>query len=279
MIDPLLQALPYVPLVLGIYISFHILKITDLTADGSFVLGGGLFAKLWVSGLPYGVALLGGLTAGASVGFFLAFLQKDSRMPPLLASIVCVFMLYSVNLLFMGQPNITLLFKPTPFDQTLTPLMLSTVILIVTLVLLILYTRSGLVARALGTNPTLLQQRGYCATLVRGLGLGASNALYALSGILCVHVQKFADINMGLGLALMGIGAVMIGRQFFMRCHLLRPDIFQGARDITACIFGICVYFTLMHVLLMGGINPLFLKLALGGTLITTFLSTYTRRT
>ncbi len=279
MIDPLIQALPYIPLVFGIYLSFQIFKITDLTADGSFVLGGGLYAKLLLSGLPYGVAILGGLMGGFSVGLFLALLQKKDRMPALLASIICVFMLYSLSLLIMGQPNLTLLLTTTPFDHVaqqhvlLGPLLLlGVVVFLVAMLLLGLRTQAGLIARAFGVNQALLDKRGVHVSLIRGLGLGISNALYALSGILCVHVQKFADINMGLGVALMGIGAVMIGRQFFMRIHLLRHHVFCAPREIAACLFGICTYLSLIHGVLMLGLDPLYVKLLLGMILILAFL-------
>lgn len=278
-LEPCIQALPYVPLVLGIFLSFRVLKITDLTADGSFVLGGGLFAKLWIEGLPYGFCIMGGLAGGFCVGLFLAYLQKRDRMPALVASIICVFMLHSFNLLVMGRPNIPLLLKPTPFHimadryEAASPLcFLGVMGMVVTLLLCVLQTRLGLLARAFGSNKALLLKRGYRPDLIRSLGLASSNTLYALSGIACVHVQKFADINMGMGVALMGIGAVMIGRHLFQRLSLVVEDRFKADRDVLACVFGLVIYFTLMFQLLSFGVDPLYLKLALGALLISTFL-------
>jgi len=221
-IDTLLQSILYIPLILGIFLSFKLLRLTDLTADGSFVMGAGLYARLSLEGAPYYGCIFTGVLGGFVIGLALAYIQKNNRVPSILASIICVFMLYSINMLVMGSPNISLLCHMTPLSNLMdsNPFLSNALLFgIVTLIILtflgIVKSRAGLILRAFGVNYDLTKHQGYRPELIRSLGLGISNALYATSGILCVQVQKFADINMGLGIALIGIGSVIIGTQLF----------------------------------------------------------------
>jgi putative tryptophan/tyrosine transport system permease protein len=279
-IDTIFQSILYIPLILGIFLSFKLLRLTDLTADGSFVMGAGLYARLSIEGIPYYGCIFMGIFGGFCVGFALAYIQKNNRVPSIVASIICVFMLYSINMLVMGCPNISLLTHSTPLSDLMdsspflfNALLLGTVNLITLIFLGVVKSKIGLILRAFGINYDLTNHHGYRPELIRSLGLGISNAFYATSGILCVQVQKFADINMGVGIALIGIGFVIIGAQLFIRIGLIAPERFKSHREIIASIVGIFLYFLFMNILLSLSLNPLYLKLFLGILLVLTFTS------
>ena len=278
-IDTLMQCLVYCPLILGIFLSFKLLRLTDLTADGSFVLGAGLYARLTLEELPYFACIFIGIFGGFCVGLVLAYIQKNNRVPSIVASILCVFMLYSINLLVMGRPNISLLYHETSFWKLVeysslcaNTLLLTIVTLIVVAFLGLVKSKWGLTLRAFGFNYNLTKRQGYFPERIRSLGLGLSNALYATSGVLCVHVQRFADITMGQGIALIGIGSVIIGLQLFITLGLIDSDRFRGGHEVIACGVGIFLYFFLMNILLSFSLDPLYLKLVLG--LLLTFVFT-----
>lgn len=277
--DALFQAILYIPLVLGIFLSFKLLRLTDLTADGSFVLGAGIYARLFSAGVPYGLAFCASVLGGFLVGAVLAFIQKNNRVPSIVASILCVFMLYSLNLLVMGRPTISLLSYPQPFSQLMdtNPLLFQGGLMGFMGVLMVgffLFMNSpwGLVIRAFGVNYALTRYHGYKPERIRTLGLGLSNALYAMSGGLCAQIQNFADLNMGLGVALMGIGAVILGIQLFVTLGILDAQRFQSVRMMGAVTLGIFLYFLLMHMLLALSVDPVYLKLVLGIVLTVTFI-------
>lgn len=279
LIDTFFQSIIYIPLIFGIFLSFSLLRLTDLTADGSFVMGAGLYARLTLEGAPYGLCIFAGVLGGFSVGLALAYIQKNNRVPSLVASILCVFMLYSLNLLIMGRPNISLLSFVTPFSQVMEvdPLIANLFLIggvggIVCAFLFLVQSKAGLLLRAFGVNAALMKNYHYKPELIRSLGLGLSNALYATSGILCAQTQYFADVNMGFGVALMGIGAVLIGIQFFIVTGFIDPERFKGNREILACIMGLFFYFLLMNILLSFSVDPRYLKLILGMLLIFAFM-------
>ncbi|NRB11362.1 MAG: ABC transporter permease [Rickettsiaceae bacterium] len=277
-INTILQSMIYVPLILGIFLSFKLLKLTDLTADGSFVLGAAIYARLISDGYYYGISIILGILGGFTVGVILAFIQKNNRVPSIVASILCVFMLYSVNILIMGRPNISLIPYDTYFsllmdtNETLANIAVLSIIMIISIIFFILVSsKLGLIIRAFGTNYQLTKEQCYRPELVRLIGLGISNALYALSGILLVHIQNFADVNMGLGIALIGIGSVIIGLQLFISVGFIDINRFYGKREILSCIVGIFFYFLLVNILLKLSIDPTILKLILGIILTLTF--------
>lgn len=274
------QSLIYIPLILGVYISFKVLKLTDLTADGSFVLGAGIFSRLLSDGVPYGLCLPAALAGGFSVGLVLAFIQKRDRVPSIVASILCVFMLYSVNLLIMGRPNISLLsvsyfFNVMEDSGSFLPRLFigGAALFMVVSLMILMQSKYGLLCRAFGSNYALMERLRYSPERIRSLGLGMSNMCYASSGILYAHVQGFADINMGMGVALIGIGAVIIGLQLFAHFNLLREAYFRANREILACLFGIFFYFFAINCLLIFHVDPLYLKMMLGIFLTTIFVT------
>lgn len=262
LLSALEQAFMLLPLVLGMHLSYRILKVTDLTVDGTYVLGAAIFARTTEFGLL--PAALLAISGGAVVGIIVAFMQKDNIVSSLLVGILASFMLYSANLQFMGRPNISLSGAPTLLTLTnqetvIIPLFALGLILIIGFIML-LSSNLGLILRAFGHNQKLLLILGKKAENYRVFGLMLSNALASLSGVLSAQVNGFADINMGLGVALVSIGAVVIGGHIFIKPH----ENFKPSLESISCFIGILFYFICLSGLLHAGIDPANLKLALG---------------
>jgi putative ABC transport system permease protein len=256
------QSLILLPLVLGVHLSYRILKITDLTVDGTYVLGAAIFASCLHLGLL--LAMLLSIVCGSLVGVIVAFMQRDNIVSDLVVGILASFMLYSVNLQVMGKPNISVLGKPnilSIINQDTWIILLSIIGfgLMVTLIIL-LRSRLGLVLRSFGQNQKLLNILGKKAENYRILGLVISNILAAFSGMLAVQVNGFADINMGFGVALVSIGSVVIGQHIIIK----QQANFSAFKEIIACFVGVLLYFICISGLLRIGINPVNLKFVLG---------------
>jgi len=256
------QSLIFLPLVLGMYISYRILSITDLTVDGTYVLGAAVFAQT----LEYGIlmAIFCSVLAGSIVGVVVSYMQRNNIVNDLVAGVLASFMLYSVNLQILGRPNISLLGKTTILSlinmtDWIIPLLILAIILIIILTLF-LSSGVGLALRAFGQDQKLLCILGKSPENYRILGLVLSNMLASLTGLVAAQVNGFADINMGFGVALVGIGAVVIGRQLIIRVY----GSFDALKEIIACFVGIFLYFSCMSILLRIGVNPIHLKLLLG---------------
>ncbi|HJD60448.1 MAG TPA: ABC transporter permease [Rickettsia endosymbiont of Omalisus fontisbellaquei] len=274
LVTALEQSLIMLPLILGMYISYRILKITDLSVDGTYVLGAAVFARTISFGLfP---ALVFAVIAGGVVGSIVSFMQKNNRINGLIAGILASFMLYSVNLQIMQRPNISVLGMPTllsilDLENWLVPLIIINC-LIIFVVIILLKGKLGLFLRAFGFNKDLLINLGKPAELYRTIGLSISNCLAALTGTLSAQVNGFADINMGFGVALVGIGAIVIGRHI-----LIHANNFNAFKEIFSCFIGILFYFIALSSLLRIGIDPINLKLILGIVLFIS-LSTVSKK-
>lgn len=223
----------YSIMVLGIYISFRILNIPDLTTEGSFTFGLAAGTVLTVAGHPV-LALLGALAAGAAAGIVTGFLQTKLDIHPVLAGILTMSGLYSINLFVMGgASNITLLNSDTIFNlvQNLCPSMpkdtvklLVAVIaaVIVTVILTVFFKTSlGLSIRATGDNADMVRASSINVDVVKMISLAISNACIALCGCLIAQYQSFADINSGVGILVVGLASVIIGEAFFGRRSLM----------------------------------------------------------
>ncbi|MES2214939.1 MAG: ABC transporter permease [Pseudomonadota bacterium] len=256
------QSLLLLPLVFGIYLSYRILRVTDLTMDGTYILGAAVYARMIDFGPIQAMSL--SVLAGGFIGVLVGFMQRHNRVSDLVVGILASFMLYSVNLQVLGRPNISLIGKQTlltgvTIDNWVTALLIIAVILYLGMVLL-LKSKMGLYLRAFGENQKLLHVLGKPAEGYRAFGLSLGNALASLSGALTASVNGFADINMGLGVALIGIGAVVIGGQI-----LINPSAnFHAFKGLASCFLGILLYFLCLNILLMMGVNPVNLKLILG---------------
>jgi putative tryptophan/tyrosine transport system permease protein len=208
---------------LGVYLSFRVLDFPDLTADGSFPLGGAVAATLIVRGVSPLFATAIAVVAGALAGLLTATLNVRFKILNLLASILTMIALYSVNLRIMGQPNVSLLGQPTlltPLAGVLqglpnwlgTPIVMGAIALFFKFLLDWFFTTEiGLAMRATGANPDMARAQGIDTDRMILLGMGLSNGLIALAGALFAQVNGFADVSMGVGTIVFGLAAVIVG--------------------------------------------------------------------
>lgn len=207
---------------LGVLISFRILDFPDLTADGSFPLGGAVAATLIAGGhdpwLACGIAAL----AGAAAGWVTAWLNVRLNILQLLASILVMIALYSINLRIMGAPNMPLIGSPTIFSPLIgdnydiawqvQPMVLAAVIVAAKLGLDVFFaSQTGLAMRATGANARMARAQGIATDRMVLSGMALSNALIATAGALYVQTQGGADVSMGVGTIVVGLAAVIIG--------------------------------------------------------------------
>jgi putative tryptophan/tyrosine transport system permease protein len=206
---------------LGVFLSFRVLNFPDLTVDGSFPLGAAVSATIIVSGGNAYLATALAMLAGALAGLVTAGLNLRFRILHLLASILTMIALYSINLRIMGKPNLAILTEPTvltPFQGLglsnlyLRPLYAGIMTLIVALLLIrFLGSEMGLAMRATGANPRMARAQGINTTAMTYLGMAISNALVALAGALFAQMNGFADVALGTGTIVVGLAAVIIG--------------------------------------------------------------------
>lgn len=206
---------------LGVFISFRILRFPDLTVDGSFPLGGAVAATLITQGFdPFSATAIATLI-GAGAGMVTGWLNVRLKIMDLLASILMMIALYSINLRIMGKPNVPLIMEPTVFsvlqpeslgDYMARPLLLIVVVLAAKLLLDWFFaTQTGLAMRATGSNARMARSQGVATGNMVLLGMAISNALVALAGALFAQSQGGADISMGIGTIVIGLAAVIVG--------------------------------------------------------------------
>lgn len=206
---------------LGVLISFRILRFPDLTVDGSFPLGGATAATLISIGWdPFSATAVATL-AGAFAGMVTGFLNVKLKIMDLLASILVMIALYSINLRIMGRPNVPLISDPTIFtilqpdglvDYVARPLILLVVVILAKILLDWYFsTQVGLAMRATGSNPRMARSQGVATGAMVLAGMAISNALCALAGALFAQSQGGADISMGIGTIVIGLAAVIVG--------------------------------------------------------------------
>ena len=211
---------------LGVYITFRILDIADLSCDGTFALGGCISAIYITRGVDPFVTLLMALAAGMIAGAVTGILHTRLMIPAILSGILTMIALWSVNIRIMGGPNVSLLGEDTVFtkimyslnlDQTFSTVVIGLLIGIIVIAALYWFfgTELGAAIRATGCNAAMARAQGINTGLNRVIGLMLSNALVALSGALLAQYQGFADINMGRGAIVIGLAAVIIGEAIF----------------------------------------------------------------
>lgn len=206
---------------LGVFPSFRVLNFPDLTVDGSFPLGAAVSGTIIVAGGNAYLATVVAILAGALAGLVTAGLNLRFRILHLLASILTMIALYSINLRIMGKPNLAILNEATvlsPFQGLglsnlyLRPLYAGVVTLVVALLLIrFLASDMGLAMRATGANPRMARAQGIDTTAMTYLGMAISNALVALAGALFAQMNGFADVALGTGTIVVGLAAVIIG--------------------------------------------------------------------
>ncbi len=218
----------YAMMAMGVYISFRILNIPDLTVDGSFTLGMAVSVMVTAAGRPF-LALFAALLSGAAAGLCTGLLQTRLRIHPILSGILTMTALYSINLFVMGgKSNVSLAGAPTLFslfqDASGLPVNSAKLILlalcaaILTAALAVLFkTRTGLEIRATGDNEEMVRSSSINAMRTKCFGLMAANACVALSGALLCQYQSFSDVGFGSGMVVVGLASVIIGEAAFGR--------------------------------------------------------------
>ena len=229
---------------LGVFLSFRVLNFPDLTVDGSFPLGAATAAALIVVGTDPYLATAAAMLAGAAAGMVTAFLNLRFRILHLLASILTMIALYSINLRIMGRPNLALITEPTvltPFEGLglpgfyLKPLFALVVVLLVGgLLARFLVSDYGLGLRATGANARMARAQGVATGCSTYVGMALSNAMVALGGALFAQMNGFADITMGTGTIVVGLAAVIVG-EVVLRSRLILIAV-------VACVLGSVVY-------------------------------------
>jgi putative tryptophan/tyrosine transport system permease protein len=229
---------------IGVFLAFRVLDFPDLTVDGSFPLGAAVAAVLITVGINPWLAALAAMFAGAAAGTVTAFLNVRFRILNLLASILTMIALFSVNLRVMGKPNVALINADTmlsPFfglglrEVYVRPLFVGVLVVIAVIaVWRFLESDAGLAMRATGANPRMSRAQGIDTSWQVYLGLALSNALVALGGALFAQTNGFADVTSGVGTIVVGLAAVIIGETLF------------GARGILLALIG-CVVGSILY--------------------------------
>lgn len=236
--------LVYALVALGVFLSFRVLDFPDLTVDGSFPLGAAVAATLIVAGVNPWLATLAAVLAGAGAGLVTAVLNLRFHILHLLASILTMIALFSINLRIMGRPNVAIIMQDTvltPFaglglpDHLLRPLLVLVFVAVTVLLLAwFLSTESGLAMRATGVNPRMARAQGIDTGRQVGLGIALSNGLVGLAGALFAQTNGFADVTTGMGTIVVGLAAVIVGETVLP----LKGMVWA----LTACVAGSILY-------------------------------------
>lgn len=265
------EALLYALLALGVYISFRILNIADMSVDGSFATGGAICAILLVNGVTPLLAILAAVIGGAIAGLITGVLITIFEIPSILAGILTQLGLYSINLRIMGVSNLTLLksetifkqihglFEPaakwcqTTFGINITANLLATLsvgVFVLIIIIGFLYfffgTEMGSSIRATGNNEKMAQSLGVNTKKTKIIGLALSNALVALSGALVTQSSGYADVKMGTGVIIVALAAIVIGEVMF------KTDASFLTRFISIVVGMIIYYFIRAFILELG---------------------------
>lgn len=260
-----LLGLAYCGMGLGIYITLRIFNIPDITTDGSYTLGAAVTAATLSQQYPVYISLVIVMLAGALAGFFTGIFHTRLHINPLLSGILVMTALYSVNLSVMGRSNIPLIETPNllqyiHWSDSEQYNWLFIMILIAAIlwffVTWLLKTDFGLAMRATGNSETMIRSLGVNTGNMKVVGLMIANALTAISGFLVCQYQQFADINMGIGIVIFGLGAVMMGESI--------AGLFK-VQSIPVRLLGVvagCILFRIIiGAALTMGIDPNWLKL------------------
>lgn len=272
------QGLIWGIMAIGVYITFRILDIADLTVDGTLCTGGAVCIMLMLSGHNVWVSMLAatgaGLLAGLATGIFHTFMG----IPAILAGILTQLSLYSINLKIMGKANqainadkynlLVSLRRVKGVALTQNTLFIVAVMILVLIAILYWFfgTELGCSLRATGCNPNMSRAQGINTNRNKVLGLMLSNGFVALSGALLTQYQGFADINMGRGSIVIGLAAVIIGEAIFSR-------IFRNfALKLLSVVFGSILYYLVLQVVIWMGIDTDLLKM-LSAIVVALFLA------
>ena len=263
---------------IGIYITFRILDIADLTVDGSIGTGGAVCIMMMLSGHNVYVSMLAATLAGMAAGLVTGLFHTFMGIPAILAGILTQFGLYSINLKIMGKANqaisadkydllVALRYvKNVPFYKNTIFVVTVVVIILIAILYWFFGTEMGCALRATGCNSNMSRAQGINTNFSKVLGLMISNGLVGLSGALLCQYQGFADINMGRGAIVIGLAAVIIGEAIFGK-------IFKNfGLKLLAAVLGSILYYFVVQTVIWLGIDTDLLKL-LSAVVVGIFLA------
>ena len=277
------QGLIWGIMAIGVYLSYRILDVADLTVDGSLGTGGAVCVVLVLNGVPVGLALVAATAAGMLAGLVTGLFHTACGIPAILAGILTQLALYSVNLRIMGTGTgggkANLPISVDKYDLLVSgryvrdpvlhnPILILVIFCLVTIAALYWFfgTEMGCALRATGANRHMARAQGINTNVATVLGLMISNGLVALSGGLLAQYQGFSDINMGRGAIVIGLAAVIIGEVIFSR-------VFRNfALKLLASIIGAIIYYIVMNFVLRLGLSTDDLKL-LTALVVAAFLA------
>lgn len=248
----------YSLLALGLFVSYRILDIPDLTVDSSFTLGAAVSAVFATAGHSY-LGLVMAIAAGWMAGMLTAFLQTKLQIQPILAGILSMTALYSINLRVMsGRANISLLGTDTLFSAAagkFGKMFAALAVVLAAGIFLVLFFRTqvGLCIRATGDNEEMVRTSSINTDRMKFIGLGLANALVGLSGGLISQYQSFTDLSMGIGMVVVGLASLIIGEVIFGR-----PNVW---RNVVAVVFGAVIYRCIIAFVFARGLPTNDLKL------------------
>lgn len=257
------QGLLWSVLAMGVYLTYRILNVSDLTVEGSFPLGAAVASSMIVAGYPALLATIVAFLAGTVAGWITGFLHAKLNIPSLLAGIVTMTGLYSINLRILGKANLTLLNSETlvtqvqalNVDKTTAVLIVGSIAIVIIILLLHFFfnTEIGISIRATGDNLAMSEANGINIKVTTILGFMLANGLISLSGALLAQNNGYADVNMGIGAIVIGLASVIIGETFFSNLTL--------AKRLITIVLGSIIYRLLILLALELKFNPQDLKL------------------
>ena len=271
------QGLIWGIMAIGVYITYRILDIPDLTVDGSFATGGAVGVMLILGGCNLWLAMLLSFIAGLLAGAVTGLLHTFMGIPPILAGILTQLSLYSINLKIMGKANQSVNVNNTDLLVSLrwvkefafhNPLITVGIVLIVLIAVLYWFfgTEMGSAIRATGSNLNMSRAQGINTSFNKVLGIMLSNGLVAFSGAFLAQYQGFADVKMGQGAIVIGLAAVIIGEALFGK-------IFRNfALKLLSVALGSIIYYIVIQAVITLGFDANLLKL-LSATIVAIFLA------
>ncbi len=258
------QGVVWALLAIGVFITFRILDIADLTAEGSFPLGSGIAAILITNGYSAWLATLAGFCGGALAGLCSGLLHTKLKIPALLAGIITMTGLYSITNRVMGAPNLSLLGEKTIFSslqnrglaKVNATLIIGAIVTLLVILLLFLFFRTeiGLAIRATGDNIAMSEANGINTDNMKIIGYMISNGCIALSGALIAQNNGFADLNSGVGTIVIGLASIIIAEVIFANLPLLPR--------LLTIVLGAAIYRFILAVVFEFNVQPSDAKIA-----------------
>ncbi|MBS5791016.1 ABC transporter permease [Fusobacterium sp.] len=249
------QSFIFAIMVLGVYLSYKILDFPDMTVDGSFPLGGAVASAILIKGGNPILALVVATICGALAGLITGMIHVKLKVTNLLAGIIVMTGLYSVNLRIMGKSNIPLFSVKHLFNGNMIPIVTLVILLILAKITIdyLLKTKFGFALKALGDNETLVISLGIDEKKLKIYGLMIANSFVALSGAILAQYQGFADVGMGTGTIITGLASIIIGEAIFKKRSFISMSM--------TVILGTIIYRTIIAMSLKLGMNASDLKL------------------